>query len=266
MDVNRHIDIMGIVNLTDDSYFAGSRCAGTVEAVDRIGRMLDEGADIIDIGACSTRPGAEGVGAAEEWRRLEPVLRSVRSVFPDVRLSIDTYWSDVVMRAYDLIGDFIVNDISAGEDDPMMLLIVGKLGLSYVAMHKRGNSANMQTLTDYTDVVGDLLTYFNHFAQNALRFEIKDWILDPGFGFAKTVVQNYEILSRLDEFKVFDRPVLTGVSRKSMIYKRFNISPEDTLPATQVLHMKALQLGADILRVHDVAEARRTVELYHLLK
>lgn len=266
MDIDRHIDIMGIVNLTDDSYYAGSRCPGLTDAVDRIGQMLDEGATIIDLGACSTRPGSEGVGAAEEWRRLEPVLRTVKSVYPDVRISIDTYWSDVVSKAYDLIGDFIVNDISAGEDDPMMLPVVGELGLSYVAMHKRGNPLNMHALTDYTDIVGDLLTYFNCFAQNALRFEIKDWIIDPGFGFAKDMDQNYEILSHLDRFSVLGRPVLIGVSRKSMIYKRFDISPEDALPATQVLHMKALQLGADILRVHDVAEARRTIDLYRLLK
>ena len=265
MDKNRHIDIMGIVNLTDDSYFSESRCASVDAAVEKIGDMLKEGASIIDIGACSTRPGARPVGAPEEWRRLEPVLKAIRENYPDVRISVDTYWSEVVSRTYDLIGDFIVNDISAGEDDKAMLSVVGNLGLKYVAMHKRGDAVSMQSLTDYNDVVGDVVTYFNHFSEKALQFGIREWVLDPGFGFAKTLEQNYEMLSRLDEFKVFDRPVLVGVSRKSMIYKLLNISPEDSLPATQVLHLRALQLGADILRVHDVAEAARTVELFRHL-
>lgn len=266
MNIDRHIDIMGIVNLTDDSYFAQSRCSAVDQALSRVDRMLDEGATIIDIGACSTRPGSSPVGTAEEWKRLAPVLEAVRTSWPDVRLSVDTYWSEVVGKAYNLIGDFIINDISAGEDDPDMLPLAGRLGLSYVAMHKRGTPEVMQSLTDYSDVVGDVLSFFKQFAQKALQNEITDWVLDPGFGFAKTVFQNYEMLSRLDELKALGRPVLVGVSRKSMIYKHFNISPEDSLPATQVLHLRALQLGADILRVHDVAEAVRTVALYRLLK
>ena len=265
MNTDRHIDIMGIVNLTDDSYFAESRCTTVDRAVARTGEMLDEGATIIDIGACSTRPGSRPVGAEEEWRRLGPVLEAVKSAYPDVRLSIDTYWSGVVEKTYGLIGDFIVNDISAGEDDPHMLPLVGQLGLTYVAMHKRGTPEVMQSLTDYSDVVGDVLTFFKGFAQKALQNGISNWILDPGFGFAKTVLQNYEMLARLDEFKAVGRPLLVGVSRKSMIYKYFNISPEESLPATQALHLRALQLGADILRVHDVAEAARTVALYRLL-
>ena len=265
MDKNRRIDIMGIVNLTDDSYFAQSRCADVQAAVEKVGRMLDEGATIIDIGACSTRPGSLPVGADEEWKRLEPVLRAIREKFPDVRISVDTYWSEVVRKVYDLIGDFIVNDISAGEDDPEMLPLVGRLGLTYVAMHKRGNPENMQTLTDYKDVVADVVEYFRGFAQKASAYGIKSWILDPGFGFAKTIEQNYEMLSRLDEFRQLQVPVLVGVSRKSMIYRHLNITPEEALPATQVLHMKALQSGADILRVHDVAEIVRTVALYRIL-
>ena len=257
---DRHIDIMGIINLTDDSYFAESRCAGVDAAVLKVGQMLAEGADIIDIGACSTRPGSVPVGQQEEWRRLEPVLRAVKEAYPSATLSIDTWWSGVVRKTYDLIGEVIVNDISAGEDDPDMLPVVGRLGLSYVAMHKRGVPQTMQSLTDYTDIVGDVLTYFEQFSQKALQFE--HWILDPGFGFAKTLPQNHEMLSRLAEFKAAGRPLLVGVSRKSMIYKLLNISPEESLAATQVLHMKALQEGADILRVHDVAEAARTIALY----
>lgn len=265
MDKNRHIDIMGIVNLTDDSYYAQSRCSGVDAALDRVGRLLAEGATIIDIGACSSRPGSLPLGPAEEWRRLKEVLAPLREAFPDARFSVDTYWSEVVSRTYDLIGDFVVNDISAGEDDPDMLSVVGNLSLKYVAMHKRGDSVTMQSLTDYDDVVGSVLTYFHRFAEKALQNEIYDWVLDPGFGFAKTLPQNYEIMSRLSEFKALGRPVLVGVSRKSMIYKFLGISPEESLPATQVLHMKALQQGADILRVHDVAEAARTVDLYRML-
>ena len=154
MDRNRKIDIMGIVNLTDDSYFAESRCVDVAAALKRVSLLLEEGADMIDIGACSTRPGSVPVGAEEEWRRLEPVLKAVKEVFPHVRLSIDTYWASVVRNAYDLIGDFIVNDISAGEDDPDMLPTVGELGLTYIAMHKRGNSQTMQQMTDYQDEIG----------------------------------------------------------------------------------------------------------------
>ena len=265
MDKNRHIDIMGIVNLTDDSYYAQSRCSGVDAALDRVGRLLDEGATIIDIGACSTRPGSLPLGPYEEWRRLKDILLPLRKSFPDARFSIDTYWSEVVSRTYDLIGDFIVNDISAGEDDPDMLSVVGNLSLKYVAMHKRGDSVTMQSLTDYDDVVGEVLSYFKQFAGKALRNGIDDWVLDPGFGFAKTLPQNYEMMSRLSEFKSLGRPVLVGVSRKSMIYKLLGISPEESLAATQVLHMKALQQGADILRVHDVAEAVQTVSLYRML-
>ena len=265
MNIDRHIDIMGIVNLTDDSYFAQSRCSSVDAALQKVGRMLDEGATIIDIGACSTRPGSIAVGSQEECRRLGQYLPYIREAYPDVKISIDTYWADVVSYAYDLIGDFIVNDISAGEDDPCILPLVGKLGLSYVAMHKRGTPENMQSLTNYNDVVGDVVAYFNRFAEKALQNEITDWVLDPGFGFAKTIDQSYELLSHLDEFKHLGRPVLVGVSRKSMVYKLLGISPEDSLPATQVLHLKALQQGADILRVHDVAEAAQTVRLYRML-
>ena len=262
---DRKIDIMGIVNITDDSYYAASRCSGLDQTLSRIEALMGEGADIIDLGACSSRPGAIQVGAEEEWRRLEPVLKQVRASFPDVTLSLDTYWSEVVSRAYDTIGEFIVNDISAGDDDPQMLPLVGRLGLKYIAMHKRGTPGTMQSLTNYNDIADDVLEYFRQFAQKALHFEIKDWIIDPGFGFAKTLEQNYQLLSRLDQFKQLSRPLLVGVSRKSMIYKYLNISPEDALPATQVVHLKALQMGADILRVHDVAEAVRTVELFRIL-
>ena len=180
MKTDRHIDIMGIVNITDDSYFAQSRCVDVRSALSRVCRMLDDGADIIDIGACSTRPGSASVGEDEEWRRLEPVLMAIKETCPDVRLSIDTYWSSVVTKAHALIGDFIVNDISAGEDDPLMLPTVGELGLTYVAMHKRGNPQTMQQMTRYDDVVEDVRSYFEDFSVKAASYGVKDWILDPG--------------------------------------------------------------------------------------
>ena len=267
MDRNRIISIMGIVNLTDDSYFADSRCTDVQAALDRIARLVEEGADIIDIGACSTRPGSFPVGAEEEWRRLEPVLKAFRENFQNITLSIDTYWASVVLKAFALVGPFIVNDISAGEADPEMLPTVGRLGLKYVAMHMRGTPENMQSLTDYNDVVEDVLEYFRNFSKKAEIHGINDWILDPGFGFAKTVEQNYALLSGLSEIKagMGNRKVLVGVSRKSMIYRLLGTTPEESLPATQALHMAALERGADILRVHDVAEAVHTSTLFKML-
>ena len=267
MNKNRQIDIMGIVNLTDDSYFSASRCASPSQAVALASRLVDEGASILDFGACSTRPGAEAVGAEEEWRRLRPALESVRKEFPDVRISVDTYWSDVVRRAYDAIGDFIVNDISAGEDDPQMLPLVGRLGLTYVAMHKRGTPQTMQSMTDYEDVTSEVAGYFSDFAERAEQAGVRDWILDPGFGFAKTLEQNYQLMRDLSRFKASfpSRKLLVGVSRKSMVYRLLGITPEESLPATQVLHLHALQNGADILRVHDVEQAVQTVSLYRML-
>lgn len=248
---DRNIQIMAILNLNQDSYFAPSRYNMSV---------LESGADIVDIGAVSTRPGADSVPEQEEWSRLEPVLKLVD---PSVRLSIDTTDSVIVRRAADLLGrSFIVNDISAGEDDPSMLETVASLGLGYVAMHKRGTPATMQTLCDYDDVVADVRQFFCRFAAIATSAGVEDWILDPGFGFAKTVEQNYELLRSLDTFSSLGHPVLVGISRKSFIYKPLGIGPEEALTATQALHLAALERGADILRVHDVEAARQTIRLY----
>ncbi len=271
MNDDRKISIMGIVNLTDDSYFADSRSLDVKAAISRICRLVEEGADIIDIGACSTRPGALSVGAEEEWHRIEPVLTVIRDNFQNVSLSIDTCWSSVVEKVFETVGPFIVNDISAGEADPRMLPVVGGYGLKYVAMHMRGTPENMQQLTDYNDVVEDVHAYFQEFALKAERYGVREWILDPGFGFAKTLEQNYDLLRGLDRFATGfhhgcpPSRLLVGVSRKSMIYKLLNITPEDSLPATQVLHLAALQKGADILRVHDVAEAKHTADIFRML-
>lgn len=276
MERTRKIEVMGIVNITDDSYFAESRCLdgqSVDKAVERTGRLLEEGADIIDIGACSTRLGALQIGPDEEWRRLEPVLRALSGEFPSARISIDTYWSSVVERAYGLIGSFTVNDISAGEDDPKMLPLVGKLGLPYIAMHKKGTPGTMQSLCSYppshreglSDVSCAVSDYFDAFALRAKEYGITDWVMDPGFGFAKDLEQNWSLMREMDKILKPGHKTLVGVSRKSMIYRMFGITPEESLPATQALHMAALDKGADILRVHDVAEAVRTVRIWSKL-
>lgn len=286
MDIQRKIDIMGIVNLTDDSYFADSRCLSSSaldktseNAVTRAGKLISEGATIIDIGACSTRPGSEPVGEQVEWERIAPSLSALLLAFPGVRISIDTWWASVIEKAFvamaAVIGEektretLIVNDISAGEDDTAMLPLVGEMGLEYIAMHKRGNSKTMQSLCNYGNVTEEVLRYFEAFSQKASGYGIRRWVLDPGFGFAKTPDQNYQLLREMDlltgRFSSEGIKTLVGVSRKSMIYKLFNITPEESLAQTQVLHLKALQCGADILRVHDAAEAARTVELYRRL-
>ena len=260
------INILGIVNLTDDSYYAASRAQDADAFLARVSTLLAEGADWIDIGACSTRPGSQPVGAKEEWRRLEPALQALRSEFPEARVSIDTYWASVVERVYDLIGPFLVNDISAGAFDAEMLPLVGRIGLPYIAMHMRGTPETMQSLTDYPKgVTAAMLKYFQAFAKRAAKAGVRDWILDPGFGFAKTVEQNWTLLQELDQLQALQMPILVGVSRKSMIYRRFGITPEEALPATQVAHILALQRGATWLRVHDVAEARRTVAIYSMM-
>ena len=279
---DRHIEVMGIINLTDDSYYSPSRnlkdgYIDTDGVLATVGRMVSEGAEIIDFGACSSRPGAVPLSWEEEWRRLELVVASFLVKCPGVRFSIDTWHSQVVSRVYDmavaLVGCeevwklMIVNDISAGEDDGDMLPLVGRLGLRYIAMHKRGSSENMRDFCTYDDVVSEVKAYFEDFARKAEEYGISDWILDPGFGFAKTLEQNYQLLKGLSELSGCGQiSILAGVSRKSMIYRYLGITPEESLPATQVLHLKALQEGADMLRVHDVAEAVRTVALYRVLR
>lgn len=265
MDKNRHIDIMGVVNLTDDSFYAGSRVSGVNQTMERVDCLIQEGASIIDIGACSTKPGSLPVGVDQEWKKLSPVLSEIRASHPDAVISIDTYWSEIVSRTYDLIGDFIVNDITSSQADPLMLQVVGELKLKYIAMHMRGMPDNMQSLAEYDDVTSEVLTFFKSFEESAEKYGVKNWVVDPGFGFAKTIEQNYDLLSNLNVFKSLNRPLLVGVSRKSMIYKLLNISSEDSLAATQVVHLAALQNGADILRVHDVAETVQTLKLYRAL-
>ena len=275
---------MGIVNLNGDSFYAGSRAAGA-DAIARARQMWADGADVVDLGACSTRPGSTQPSLEEEWSRLEPALKTLSYTKPapsvyeprktgpsytksassvyEPWISIDTFRAEIVRRAYEVIGPFLVNDISAGEMDPEMLSTVGRLGLPYVAMHMRGTPETMQSLTDYDDVVAEVIRYFREFEKKAADAGIREWILDPGFGFAKTIEQNYELLNRLDEVSsAFSQEILVGLSRKSMIYKVLGITPEEAMPATQVLNYAALERGATWLRVHDVVPAVQTARLY----
>ena len=260
--MDRRIHIMGIVNLTGDSFFAGSRTAsGDVAAVAQ--QMWADGATVVDLGACSTRPGAVLPSLEEEWARLKPALKALSHCGKP--LSIDTFRAEIVRRAHEIIGSFLVNDISAGQMDPEMLSTVGRLGLSYVAMHMRGTPKTMQQQTEYGNLMADILSYFQDFSRRAEDAGIREWILDPGFGFAKTVEQNYELLRRLPELACIGRPILAGVSRKSMIYKPLGITPEEALPATQAVQLAALERGATWLRVHDVAQAVQTARIYQML-
>lgn len=239
--------IMGILNLTPDSFFGPSRST-VADALARINEMISDGADIIDIGAVSTRPGAADVVSEEEWRRLEPVLSTLPEGMP---ISIDTTSSEIVRKVYAIIGKFTVNDISAGEDDASMLATVAELGLPYIAMHKRGNPRTMDYECVYDGgVVEALLDYFEAFELKAAAYGIEDWILDPGLGFAKTAAQNWEILAHLEAFKALGRPILIGAADK-----RF------TGGDTEKAHRMAMLHGADILRVHDVRQAVLTVGL-----
>lgn len=268
------VHIMGIVNLTEDSFYAGSRTAAA-DSLARAQQMWADGATVVDLGACSTRPGAPQPSLEEEWARLEPALREMAGYCPSgnsVRfarqcpaISIDTYRSEIVRRAYEIIGPFMVNDISAGQLDPEMLPTVGRLGLPYVAMHMRGTPETMQQFTQYKDLLEDIKAYFQDFELKAADAGIADWLLDPGFGFSKTLEQNWELLRRLEELQELGRPILVGVSRKSMLYKALGITPEEAMPATQVVQYAALERGARWLRVHDVAEAARTARLWSLL-
>ena len=242
IEKQRAIRVMGILNLTPDSFYAPSR--GNMA-------ILESGADIIDIGACSTRPGHTPVGAKEEWRRMKRTLAQIRRDHPELPLSIDSYWSEVVRRAYDLIGPFIVNDVTAGEGDPQMLSTVAELGLTYIPMH-HGPAEN----------ASDVLDWYRDLTAKAEYQGVRDWILDPGFGFGKTLEQNFGVFHTLERLQEAGHPVLVGISRKRMVWMPLGLTPDTAGEATQHLHMEALERGADILRVHDVAETFQTIDRY----
>ena len=257
--------VMGILNLTPDSFFDGNRYNTEVAAINRVGQMLDEGADIIDMGAFSSRPGAALVSYEEERRRLIPVLKAVKKHFPDVIISVDTYRHQI---AEEVVGEGaqIINDISGGNLDTQMFKTVAKLQVPYIMMHMKGTPENMQNQTDYTDVVKDIKAFFRLKIKQLNDLGFDKIILDPGFGFGKTLEQNYEILNRLDEFQDLNYPVLVGMSRKSMLYKLLDITPDKALNATSVVNTIALLKDAKILRVHDVKQAVETVNIMAQLK
>lgn len=257
--------VMAIINVTPDS-FSDAEHALTEEAVLALAeRHLAAGADMLDIGGYSTRPGADFVSAEEEWRRVEMAASAIRRAYPDVILSVDTFRADVAELTVKKCGVDIINDISGGQLDPEMFATVARLRVPYILTHTRGTPETMQSLTNYNDLMADLLAYFREKIAALRQLGVQDIIIDPGFGFAKTLEQNYLLLSRMHELDVLNCPVLAGISHKSMIYKPLGIRPQDTLCPTTALHMVCLQQGAAILRVHEVREARQVIQLYSLL-
>ena len=254
--MHKDTNIIGIINLNDDSFYRHSRVENEDHFRARAASLFSEGADIIDIGACSSRPGSVYPGEAEEWKRLRPALDVIASDFQGRRFSVDTFSSEIVRRCYDCIGPFMVNDISAGEADGRMLGTVAGLGLPFIAMHSRGNGRTMDSLCTYGDVVADVKDYFRAFGRRAEDAGVEDWILDPGFGFAKNVGQNLEMLARLGEFGELGRPLLVGISRKRMVWEPLGLTPDSCLDVTLALEGQAVLQGAAYLRVHDVAACR----------
>ena len=255
---------MAIVNATPDSFFASSRTQSHRAVAERVEKALNEGAAIIDIGGYSSRPDADDVATTEEWSRVDMALSAARDVSGEVAVSVDTFRSEIVRRAYDKYGEIIVNDITGGLGDAEMLKTVAELQLPYIAMHMRGTPQTMQQQTQYSDVVTEVAEALQErlTAIEKMGIDRKRVALDPGFGFAKTVEQNYELLAGLHHLKALEQPLLVGVSRKSMIYKPLGITPDEALAPTQAVHWEALRQGATLLRVHDVVAAVQTIKLY----
>jgi len=259
--------VMGIVNVTPDSFFAGSRIDGAKALGERLDTLLREGAALADLGAYSSRPGAEEVSPEEERRRLRPALQILRDEYPDLPVSVDTFRSDVARMAVEEYGAAIVNDISGGGLDPAMYRTMAELQVPYILMHMKGDPKTMQQQASYSDVTLEVIDYFAQRVGQLLELGVHDIILDPGFGFSKTTAQNYELLAQLSSLvEAFTQPLLVGVSRKSMIYRPLGISPEEALNGTTFLHALALERGAKILRVHDVRPAVEAVQLYEELR
>ena len=258
--------VMGIINVTPDSFYGGSRVEDEQTLVERVQAMLDDGADVLDIGACSTRPGSEQVDARGEMQRLDWALSVIRRVSPDVILSVDTYRADVARRCVMEWGADIINDISGGTIDEDMFSTIADLQVPYVLMHTRGTPETMASMTDYENVAADVLEWMARRIDELRQMGVADIIADPGFGFAKTMEQNFELLARLDAFHALDAPLLVGVSRKRMIYTPLDCTADEALNGTTVINTLALQQGAHILRVHDVKPAVEAVKLTTLTR
>lgn len=256
--------IMGILNITPNSFYDGGKYSSENNAILQVEKMLKEGATFIDIGAYSSKPNAEFVSEEEELIRIIPIVKSILKEFPETLLSIDTFRSSVAQECLNN-GAALINDISAGSLDEKMMEVIASNNIPYIMMHLRGTPQTMQSQTNYEHLINEILTYFSDKISKARSLGISDIIIDPGFGFAKTTDQNYELLSNLERFKILELPILAGVSRKSMIYKTLNINPEEALNGTTILNTIAVTKGATILRVHDVKEAIECVKLYEKL-
>lgn len=258
--------VMGILNVTPDSFYAGSRTQTEAEIVRRVKQIVSEGAAIIDIGAYSSRPNADNVSAREEMERLRMGLKILFEIQPDAVVSVDTFRADVARMCVEEYGVAIINDIAAGEMDANMFHTVAALNVPYIMMHMQGTPQSMQQHPHYDNLLKEVFLYFARKVQQLRDLGVKDIILDPGFGFGKTMEHNYELLSHLEEFRVFELPLLVGVSRKSMIYRLLDITPQEALNGTTVLDTICLLKGADILRVHDVKEAVETVRIVQAMR
>jgi len=257
--------VMGILNVTPDSFYDGGLYNRESELIKQAEKMIHDGADFIDIGGYSSRPGAQDISPEEEWRRVKPAIQSIKKEFPSALLSIDTFRSQIANRAINE-GCDIVNDISAGQLDADMFSTVASLQVPYVIMHMRGTPQTMKQLVNYENLLADIIDYFHRIIYQVNQAGIKDVIIDPGFGFAKTSDQNYELLNKLEQLHVLGKPLLAGLSRKSMIWKTLNTNPEFALNGTISLNTVAILKGATILRVHDVKEAKETIKLMEKLK
>ena len=253
--------IMGILNVTPNSFYDGGKFTLSENGLSQVGKILEEGATFIDIGAYSSKPNAEFVSEEEELSRILPVVQSVLKQFPDALLSIDTFRSEIAAVCIEN-GAAIINDISAGNLDEKMMDVVAKYNVPYIMMHMRGTPQTMQSQTNYENIIKEMLFYFSEKVNKARSLGINDLIIDPGFGFAKTLEQNYEVLQNLELFKMLDLPILAGISRKSMVYKPLGLTADEALNGTTVLNTIALSKGANILRVHDVKEAVECVKLF----
>ncbi len=253
--------VMGILNITPNSFYDGGKFIGENQILNQVEKMIFEGATFIDIGAYSSKPNAEFVSEKEEIERILPVLNLILNKFPETIISIDTFRSEVAKVCIEN-GAAIINDISAGNLDHKMIEVVAKYNVPYIMMHMRGNAQTMQSLTNYENITKEILFYFSEKIAIARSLGINDLIIDPGFGFAKTLDQNFEVLQNLELFQMLESPILTGISRKSMIYKTLDTTAENALNGTSVLNTIALTKGAKILRVHDVAEAVECLKLF----
>ena len=258
--------VMGIINVTPDSFYDGGKIGNEKSLLSTVEKMIAAGASIIDVGAVSTRPGAQLTSTKVELERLVPAVEAIRREFPDVALSVDTFRSWVAVRIIDEFGPVIVNDISGGSFDSKMFETMGKLGVPYILSHIQGTHDNMQDNPEYDDVIRVISGFFSEKVKKLTKYGVNDVIIDPGFGFGKKLEHNFELLNRLDSFKVFQLPVMVGLSRKSMICNALEIEPKDALNGTTVTNTMALIGGADILRVHDVKEAVEAVNIFCELK